>query len=314
MAENQTDKKKSTSKKKMKWWKKALFILLGIVIVAAGIGAYFYADFTASIGKMQHKTKSIDTSTSLGKIKAKKTIQILLIGVDERANDGGRSDALVVMNLNPKKNTIHMISIPRDTRTEIVGHGTTDKINHAYAFGGVDMTVNTVEKFLGEQIEYYVKVNMAGLKSFVNAVGGVKVDNPLDWYDEGYYKKGYHYEKGMISLDGDQALGFVRMRHFDPQGDFGRNARQRLVIQAVIDKSANSISLPKIHGMLKAMGKNVEMNMSSSAMKILVKNYRQTRANMINYEVAGTGGKIDGVYYLLVSDEEKAKVKALLSE
>jgi anionic cell wall polymer biosynthesis LytR-Cps2A-Psr (LCP) family protein len=66
--------------------------------------------------------------------------------------------------------------------------------------------------------------------------------------------------------------------------------------------------------MLKAMGKNVETNMNADAMKVLVKNYRQTRANMINYEVAGTGGKIDGIYYLLVSDEEKAKVKALLSE
>ena len=309
-----TEKKIDKPKKKMKWWKKTLLIVLALLIVAAGVGAYFYADITASIDKMQHKTKAINTSTSLGKIKAKKTIQILLIGVDERANDNGRSDALVVMNLNPKTNTLHMISIPRDTRTEIVGHGTTDKINHAYAFGGVDMTVNTVEKFLGEQIEYYVKVNMAGLKSFVNAVGGVTVDNPLDWYDEGYYKKGFHFTKGKMALDGDQALGFVRMRHFDPQGDFGRNARQRLVIQAVIDKSANSISLPKIHSMLNAMGKNVETNMNANAMKVLVKNYRQTRANMVNYEVAGTGGKIDGIYYLLVSDQEKAKVKDMLSQ
>src|SRR5207247_2633498 len=76
-------------------------------------------------------------------------ISILLMGVDERTGDRGRSDTLIAMTLNPQKKTMQMISIPRDTRTEIIGHGTTDKINHAYAFGGPKMSIETVENFTG---------------------------------------------------------------------------------------------------------------------------------------------------------------------
>lgn len=83
-----------------------------------------------------------------------------------------------------------MVSIPRDTRTEIVGKGTTDKINHAYAFGGVDMAVNTVEKFLDVPVDYYVQVNMESFKDIVDAVGGVTVNNDLNFDYDGYsFKK-----------------------------------------------------------------------------------------------------------------------------
>ncbi|RKJ22727.1 LytR family transcriptional regulator, partial [Butyricicoccus sp. 1XD8-22] len=98
-----------------------------------------------------------------------------------RPGDRGRSDSIIVMTVNPKTESIDMLSIPRDTRVEIVGKGVDDKINHAYAFGGVEMSMNTVEKFLDIPIDYYIKLNMEGFKEIVDAVGGVDVNNDIDF-------------------------------------------------------------------------------------------------------------------------------------
>ena len=112
-------------------------------------------------------------------------VSILLLGADERGEDKGRSDSLMVITLNPKNNSMKTVSIPRDTYTEIVGKGKSDKINHAYAFGGVDMSVATVEKFLNVPINYYIEVNMEGFKDIVDAVGGVDVNNDLEFTQDG---------------------------------------------------------------------------------------------------------------------------------
>ena len=111
---------------------------------------------------------------------------MLLLGVDARPGDIGRSDTMIVMTVNPDLNSTKMVSIPRDTRTLIVGKGFEDKINHAYAFGGAKMSIETVEEFLDIPIDYYVKVNMDGFEDIVNAVGGVTVDNRITFSREGH--------------------------------------------------------------------------------------------------------------------------------
>lgn len=74
------------------------------------------------------------------------------------------------------------------------------------------MVLDTVEGFTGQKLDYYIKINMEALSGMVDALGGITVDNEIEWLDEGYYKKGYHYQLGNIDLDGEQALGYVRMR------------------------------------------------------------------------------------------------------
>ncbi|MEM5591342.1 LCP family protein [Niallia circulans] len=111
------------------------------------------------------------------------------MGVDERKGDVGRSDTLIVMTLNPQKDKMQMVSIPRDTKTEIIGDGRVTKINAAYAYGGVKMAKDTVENFTGVKMDYYIQVNMEALSDLVDALGGITVQNDLDWIDEGYYKK-----------------------------------------------------------------------------------------------------------------------------
>src|SRR5690606_29205840 len=107
--------------------------------------------------------------------------------------------------------SMKMVSIPRDTRTEIIGKGFQDKINHAYAFGGPEMAIDTVENFLDIPIDYFVQVNMESFKDIVDAVGGVTVNNSFS-----FNAGGYTFNEGQISLNGAEALAYSRMRYEDP--------------------------------------------------------------------------------------------------
>ncbi|UFT98703.1 LCP family protein [Radiobacillus kanasensis] len=306
----------SETKKKSKRWLKITIGMVVVLLLTTGGYAYsIYHDAKQTVSKEIHQqVDTIDTEITKEKIKEQERLNILLLGVDERDSDSGRSDALMVMSLDPKTDSMQLVSIPRDTRTEIVGRGTEDKINHAYAFGGVDMSIDTVENFLDIELDYYVRINMEGLTDMVDAVGGITVNNEIDWYDEGYYQKGYHFEEGEIQLDGAKAIGFVRMRHFDPEGDFGRTKRQRQVIQGIIEQGASIASVNKIDNILDVLGDNVVTNMDFADMQDLFANYRDTRQNFTSYMVQGEGTSIDGTYYLVVSDDEIAKVHSMLEK
>ncbi|MFP7493109.1 LCP family protein [Terribacillus saccharophilus] len=283
------------------------YILLILLIVLIGACSFLFLtakDVKKTVDDIQKNSAAIDDGVTSEKVKNKERINILLLGVDERDGDAGRSDALLLMSLDPSSDSMELISIPRDTRTEIVGHGTVDKINHAYAFGGVDMSINSVENLLDTEIDYFVEINMEGMSDLVDAVGGITVQNDLDWYDEGFYKKDYHYQKGEITLDGPQALGYARMRHLDPEGDFGRNARQRQVIEAVVNKGASIKSINKIDDLLKVMGNNVQTNLNLSSMQHLFTDYRNVRQSIQEHEMKGQSTTIDGIYYLVIPDDE----------
>ncbi|MDF2910564.1 MAG: transcriptional regulator LytR, partial [Sporolactobacillus laevolacticus] len=167
----------------------------------------------------------------------------------------------------------------------------------------------------GIPFDFYIKINMQGMSDLVDAVGGVTVNNKLDWHDEGYYKKGYHYQRGEITLDtGAKAMGYVRMRHLDPQGDFGRNQRQRDVIMAIVNKMSNVSSVSRYSQILNALGGNVKTNLTFDDMKNLAFNYRNTRKHTIDYEVKGQGQTISGIYYLVVGAAEKQRVHDMIQE
>lgn len=301
------------NKPKRKWLKITAGLLL---VLFLGVGAFVFSVYNEArqtvAQKIHEPIESIDSSVGKEKVKGKESINILLLGVDQREDEKGRSDALMVLSLDPADDSMQLISIPRDTRTEIVGRGVEDKINHAYAFGGTDMAVETVENLLEVELDYYVHMNMEGLTEMVDAVGGITVTNELDWVDDGYYEKGFHYAKGPLELNGDQALGYVRMRKQDPAGDFGRTARQRQVIQAVINKGANVASVNKIDDMMQVLGNNMSTNMDFQDMQNLLMGYTDTRKNSESYQLQGTGTTINGIYYLVVSEEEISKVHGML--
>jgi polyisoprenyl-teichoic acid--peptidoglycan teichoic acid transferase len=295
------------AKKKNRKWLKVTGIILLVILVAGGVYSYtVYKSLTNAVETMNQPLdrKQSEKRSEPVALSKKDPFSVLMLGVDERKGDKGRSDTIIVLTVNPKNNSVKMLSIPRDTRTEIVGKGKEDKINHAYAFGGVPMAMDTVENFLDIPIDYYMKVNMEGFKDLVDAVGGVQVQNDLDFSQDGF-----HFATGEINLNGEKALSYTRMRHEDPRGDFGRQTRQRQIIQGVIKEGASLSSLTNFSNIFTALGKNVKTNLTFAQMVDIQKNYKQVGKDIQQMEIQEKGTKIDKIYYGMVSPEEKQKVQ-----
>lgn len=300
---------KKTKKKKKTWVKVLISAFLLLFLIVGAYAFTVYNSLTNAVETMHAPTdreKSDKRQEGVNLNKAQ-PFSVLLLGVDEREGDRGRSDSIIVLTVNPNTNSVKMLSIPRDTRTEIVGKGTQDKINHAYAFGGVDMSIATVENFLDIPIDYYVQINMEGFKDIVDAVGGVTVQNDLDFKYEGT-----SFPKGQLTLNGDKALKYSRMRYDDPRGDFGRQLRQRQVIKAIIDEGASLSSLTNFGDIFKALGSNVKTDLIFNEMVTIQSKYRSAAKEMEQLTISGQGGKIDGVYYLTVPNGEKDRLREIL--
>ncbi|MBT2661773.1 LytR family transcriptional regulator [Bacillus sp. ISL-45] len=290
-----------------KIWRRILIAFFLLTISAIGIYSYsLYNSVTKTVDSIhepisREKSKKRATPITLEK---KEPFSVLMLGVDERDGDSGRSDTMVVVTVNPDLNSVKMLSIPRDTRTEIIGKGFQDKINHAYAFGGAEISMDTVENLLDIPLDYYLQVNMEGFLEIVDAVGGVTVLN-----DFSFKYGGYEFPKGEIDLDGKKALAYSRMRYEDPRGDFGRQQRQREIIRAVIRKGARLSSLGNYDEILTALGNNVKTNLTLSEMYDIQSKYKNAGKQIEEIELKGTGGKIDGIYYYQVDDAEKQRVQ-----
>ncbi len=228
---------------------------------------------------------------------------VLIIGSDARAGERGRADTLVVASVRPDTRDTLLLSIPRDTRTEIAGLGIEDKINHAYAFGGAPMTVRTVELLLDYPIDYYISVDMKGFKEIINHLGGVKVDNPTAFQHEGY-----KFKQGVIELDGSQALEYSRMRKQDPRGDLGRSERQRQVLSALANKTLRPSAALQLDKLLRATATMVKTNMTFEDMKRCASEFRGKPPRMQEMEVAGSGQLIKGIWYYIVDEDERARL------
>lgn len=296
--------------KKKKWYKIPLIVLAAIVLLVGGWTWYTWNNAKQTVNKKMHQqVDSIDLELSKKKVKEREQLNILILGIDSKSGERGRSDTLMVMTLRPETDSMQLISIPRDTRTLIVGKGFEDKINHAYAFGGEDMAIATVENFLGIDIDYHVRMNMTGLQELIDELGGITVTNDLEWSDGTY-----QFNKGSVDLDGNKALAYVRMRKKDPAGDFGRAKRQRDVVEAIVKKGANVASIGKINSTIDILGGNMELSLDFDDMKRLLTGYTDTRKNVESYQVQGTGQKIDGIYYYIVPEEEVQKVHSMIVE
>lgn len=296
-------------KKKPKWLKVIGILFLVLLIGAGGFAFMVYKSLTDAVETMHQPIDREKSDKRPEKItlEKKEPFSVLMLGVDERSGDKGRSDTMIVLTVNPNDKSIKMLSIPRDTRTEIVGKGFEDKINHAYAFGNEEMSMATVENFLDIPLDYYIKVNMEGFKDIVDAVGGITVNSSL-----AFNQGGYQFTEGSNNLDGDAALAYVRMRKQDPNGDFGRQDRQRQIIQGVIRKGMSVNSLTNFDDIFGALGKNVRTNMTFAEMKDIQKNYRDAAGSIEQMKISGNGQTINKIWYLIVPSEEQQRVQSEL--
>ena len=192
---------------------------------------------------------------------------ILLIGVDgdlskEHTQQNGRSDTLILFNIDPKSNSINAISIPRDSKVYIANSTDITKINHAFAMGGPQLTVSTIEDTFGITINHYIAVNYNVLRGIVDTVGGVDV----------YVEKNMHYRdrsaglninlrKGEQTLNSDTAEQFLRFRH-DQMADIARMHRQQCFIEGLMKKIQSPAIIPKIPEIIKIIENNVLTDMN----------------------------------------------------
>lgn len=225
-----------------------LLAILGVLVVVG----YLLMDF------LFPKT-GIDALPPNERLNLKKNIVVL--GVDERPEefDVGRSDTLFVVMFDTATKNASLLSIPRDTRVRIPKHGW-DKINHAYAYGGRELTQKTTEEFLGLHINNYVMVDFKGFTGLVDAIGGVDLDVEEDMY----YKDTWDgftvdLKKGHQHLDGKTAIQYVRYR--DEEGDIGRVKRQQRFLMAAYEKIASADMLLKVPGLAKQLTSMVKTDL-----------------------------------------------------
>lgn len=173
-----------------------------------------------------------------------------------------RSDTLMLLCINTRTEEALLFSIPRDARLSIPGVGQ-DKVNHAYARGGVALLKKTVEGALEMEIPYFVEINYDGFEKVIDALGGVEieVEKPLRYVDKAQDLY-INIPAGKQVLDGKKALQYVRFRH-DPLGDIGRIKRQQNFIQALLTKVNDPSLLMNVSTVVEELKKSVNTNLSS---------------------------------------------------
>ncbi len=276
-------------RKKKKAW--AWVAVVAAFILAAIAGAIF-----ASSSLLD---KPLEKAAEEGMLTAKDKSTIMIMGVDERDDDVGRSDTLMIATIDPKKDQAALLSIPRDTRVKIKGHGY-DKINAAYAYGGHTLTKGTVESFLGVPMDHYVIINIKAFQRIIDALGGIDIDVEKrmyyedPWDDDGGLVINLH--PGMQHMDGKTAVTYVRYR--DEEGDIGRIARQQKFMKAVMEKITSPSIIPQLPSILKEIMSSVKTDLSFRQMLEFAGTLKEAQKNGLKTDmVPGRPLYIEGISY-----------------
>ncbi|MUK87358.1 LytR family transcriptional regulator [Ornithinibacillus sp. L9] len=280
---------KQTKKRKLR--KRIYFILIPFLIAFIGFGyfisLYIKAESTVSDSYEDDGREKSDLRDS--KVDpTEDNVSILIIGVDEnnhRDNAGdSRSDALLLATLNKKDKSVKLLSIPRDSKVFIPEVGYEDKITHAHAFGGPQATIETVENLLDIPVDYFVKLNFHAFVDVVNAIDGITVDVPYEFWesDSNDKKNSIHLLPGEQLLDGEEALALARTRKLD--NDIERGKRQMDIIKSVAKKATSVSSVMKLDDVIEAVGDNMTTNLSFNEMK-----------SFLSYATSGSNLDIDSM-------------------
>jgi LCP family protein required for cell wall assembly len=251
------------------------FVLTGVVSATLGTALALMVPLAPTIAPSGDTQRSLSDLWSNGfRYNITRPVNILVMGIDRvpdvpadsSAALDGRSDTMLLVQVNPEDNSINVLSIPRDTQVEIPGVGLT-KINHANMLGGDSLAARVVSRNLnGVTIDRYVRVSTEAFRELVDLLGGVEVFVPhrMSYTDEtqGLY---IDLEQGWQTLDGDQAEQFARFRS-DGNGDIGRVQRQQQLIRAMRDRITNPAVIPKIPQAIQLIQSYVDTNLSLEEM------------------------------------------------
>ena len=297
-------------KNKRRKWAIFFVVLAATFITLAGV--YIRARLAKVENVIHQEVETVNLREK--EIKDNDSFSVLLLGIDNgaygRGTEVGRSDTMLVVTVNEKLGKTTIVSIPRDSYTEIIGYGTNDKINHAYAFGQEKMSINSVQNMLNLPIDYYVTVDMGGLMGLVDAVGGLDITPILTFTYEGE-----SFTEGVDRhVDGEAALRYARMRYDDPEGDMGRQKRQQYVIQKLVEKLLNITSVTRYEEILKTLENSVRTNFTLDKLLSVKNNYPKALKNFESDKISGSGTMIGGIYYFVVPEDERLRISNLLRE
>lgn len=249
-------------------------------------------------------------------------VRILLLGIDERPGDRGRSDTIMVMMVSPKQRRMAILSIPRDLRVQISERGP-DKINAAYAFGSAELSVRTVEALLGQQIDGHVVMRMEDLERMIDALGGVELMVP-DY--EGDLTRGRHHgmhytdnwgkleialQPGRQQLNGEQAAGFARYRHSRygcSLNELGRIKNQQTLLAALFDQKLPKLSRTQLLDVLGTCLQYVETDLTWADAVALARVLPTLQSADVRFEtVPVVDASPGGIYYSSVIPDDLAQ-------
>lgn len=240
-------------------------------------------------------------------------LNILAVGTDS-VEANGRADTILILSLDPKTKDAVLFSIPRDMRVLIPNKGL-DKINHAFAYRGIDLLEKTVEEFTGLSIHYYGVIDFESFRYIIDALDGVNifVEKEMHYTDRAGSLR-INLNRGQQILDGEKALEYVRFRS-DALGDLGRIQRQQKLINAVIDKVLNMESFAKIPTLINNLTDYIDTNMHPNDIVTLARIMKNVDRSKIWVEtIHGEPQYIDGISYLVPDVQEvKSRIQNLLN-
>lgn len=299
------------NKKKRGPRKKTVIIIVCVIlaiILACGIGAYAY------LHSLVGKTNQVNVDQSnLGIEKDYENIvNIALYGIDSATGEG-RSDAIIVLTLDKNHNKVKLTSFMRDSYVNIDGHGM-DKLTHAYAYGGPELAMKTLNENFGLDISHFVSVDFSSLPQIIDQLGGVDVDLTQEEIDTGSIPNAT--TPGTQTLNGDQALAYTRIRYASGN-DFKRTERQRTVLTALVTKIIKqpASTYPDLISQLAPLlttnlSTNDILNLTSVYGSYAKQGIRQQRFPL---DDDCQGQTIDDVYYLTFDiPTEKEKIDAYI--
>lgn len=334
-SENINDSVNKKSKSKKKWSKKKKVIVSVIavllIIIATLFGIVYSKLSKINIEKLDENDLDVNSdlynelSGELSKAEFDNVVNIALFGSDSRdVNNAsaGRSDCIMIASINQNTKKVSLVSIPRDTYVNVPGYGKT-KINHAYAYGGEQLAIKTINNNFDLNITEYVTIDFSGLINIINSVGGIELTiskeemNVLNQYLTDSYKlTGKTYvpmtKYGKVTLNGEQALAHSRDRYVG--NDFDRANRQRTVLMALMNKlaSMNTDTLMAFisDDFLSQVKTNINVTKYTGLITSVLKNKSSYLSDIASVQVPSTdyakGQYIDGVYYF-VPDMDSAK-------
>lgn len=292
-------------------WKLVRNILLILIFVGAAFAGKVLGDINQTVDSVRQEVVVQSIREEEIDIKKGDPLNILLIGTDgsatrtEEEGDVSRSDTIMVVSLNPETKSTKLLSIPRDSYALIDGVENPDKINHAYAYGGAELTIDTIQNYLDIPIDYYAVINMDGLVELVDAIGGIEVTSPLT-----FEYRGTGFVKGETrEVDGIKAMNFARMRYDDPQGEIGRQNRQKIVIKAIVDKLLSLDAVANYPALLKVVSDNIQTDFNLSEALNIAQQYLPALENIGSVQFESMEDLyVDEVFYFYIPLSARVKV------